>query len=343
MASVHRSMPARAPLSHTSGRKNALPGSAVSRRSDFTPSVHAKTTAIHGVAVAVETKNCSRSRGTLGYVDGASLYAGYFVPNGVDPSGLLLIAVDGTGSEDYLDTAPLTSTGRRRSHTRNFYDDYSGAKAYWHGPKAGFLYDGNTGSDSAGIHAGIMKWLKENWCRNQSEPIDLVGHSRGGYIVMEVARTLQNEGIDCGGCKVKPPIRFMGLYDPVDSAPGFGDDETVPANVDQAEAVFPSTGGTREITGRRGDTYRVPEYPKSRSYFNRADHGAESQGQSGYHETFIPGTHAALGGAPWDGDHPGGLHTRTHDNSAAQQADEAMRRSAQNAGINVPTVVKYGY
>jgi RHS repeat-associated protein len=281
-------------------------------------------------------------RDPAGYIDGVSLYSGYFVPNGVDPSGLLLIAVDGTGSEDFLGTAPRTSTGRMRSHTRNFYDDYSGVKAYWHGPKAGFWYDGNTGSDSVGIHAGIMKWLKENWCKNQSEPIDLVGHSRGGYIVMEVARTLQNEGIDCGGCKVKPRIRFMGLYDPVDSAPGFGEGETVPANVDRAEAVFPSTGGSKEVT-IRGHTYRLPEYPKSRPYFNRADHGAENQGASGYHETFIPGTHAALGGDPWGGDHPGGLHSRANDNAAAQRADEVIRQSAQNAGINVPTVVNYGY
>jgi hypothetical protein len=63
------------------------------------------------------------------------------------------------------------------SHVRNFFDSYRGTKAYWHGPD-----NSTTGSDSPNIDAGIMKWLEKQVCANPSDPIDFVGHSRGGYI-----------------------------------------------------------------------------------------------------------------------------------------------------------------
>ena len=50
-------------------------------------------------------------RDPLGYVDGMGLYSGYFVPNGVDPSGELVIFVHGIGPTQHLDKSPLVYTG----------------------------------------------------------------------------------------------------------------------------------------------------------------------------------------------------------------------------------------
>jgi hypothetical protein len=188
-----------------------------------------------------------------------------------------------------------------------------------------------------------MNWLKKEWSKNTKEPIDMIGHSRGGYIVVEVARAIQKEGIDIGGCIERPRIRWMGLYDPVDSAPGYGEAETVPANVDSAEVTFPDEGTTTWVVGPKGQMIPVKEYPLSRWYFNRADGGAEDPSKTRYHVTNIAGTHAGLGGDPWGGDHPGGKHSRANDNSAAERADRAVRTSARAAGVQINLIGNYGY
>ena len=140
---------------------------------------------------------------------------------------------------------------------------------------------------------------------------------------MEVARTLK-KGIKCGSCTVTPNIRFMGLYDPVDSVPGFGDSEQVPDNVKNAMNIM-----------RNKDA-------GSRWYFNTADHGAEDPSKTNYKQESIFGTHAAMGGAPWSGDQPGATN-QTFDKNAAKIADRDMRKAAQAAGVPIPTVSKYGF
>ena len=62
---------------------------------------------------------------------------------------------------------------------------------------------------------------------------------------MEVARDLaagiNGETVD---------VRFLGLYDPVDMAPGYGDAETISANVQTAAVIYAS--GTSEEIGIAG-------------------------------------------------------------------------------------------
>jgi RHS repeat-associated protein len=260
------------------------------------------------------------------------IYAGNGPTIMVDPSGLLLAAVDGTDSRSYLEGDPAagkrgarrTRTNRWRSHVRNFHDDYaSGPKQYWHGP-----VNRKTGSDSPAIHDEVVKWICDEWCKDQSQPIDLVGHSRGGYIVMEVARTLKTKGCCCNKKTFKPvPVRFMGLYDPVDMVLGWGEAETVPDNVKHA---FVLMAGLNKLAKR------------SRWYFNRADHGAEDTTSTDYQEREIAATHAGIGGAPWDGDHPEGF-TEANDIFEARRADIMMREAARRAGVSIPVGESYGY
>jgi hypothetical protein len=73
------------------------------------------------------------------------------------------------------------------------------------------------------IHRGVMAVIKEMIYKNTCQRINLVGHSRGGYIVMEISRELKNKGVTCpDGLTVKPHIDFLGLYDAVDMALGYG-------------------------------------------------------------------------------------------------------------------------
>ena len=72
-----------------------------------------------------------------------------------------------------------------------------------------------------------MAFIASQLLVNPNRRIDIVGHSRGGYVAMEVARDLMMEGIN--GESVD--VRFLGLYDPVDMPAGYGDAETVSANV----------------------------------------------------------------------------------------------------------------
>jgi RHS repeat-associated protein len=245
----------------------------------------------------------------------------------VDPSGLLLIAVDGTGSRAWAaDPNFRTAGGMAKSHVANFYTDYRGTKAYWHGPDSS-VSETIVGGEAAPIHRGVYAWLTTQWCRTK-EPIDMVGHSRGGHIVLQVANDLNTIGITCGCATYKPvPIRFLGLYDPVDMSAGYGGNYNVPGNVQTAvvELADPNLGSrsswTRAYTGSSA----------TRTYFR-----------------YIRGTHAAIGGAPFTGDLTGrndASFNQMVDNNAAREADSFMRFRARAAGvpINVKPWRAYDY
>jgi hypothetical protein len=176
-----------------------------------------------------------------------------------------------------------------------------------------------------------MDYICAKWCKNRNAPIDLIGHSRGGYVVIEVARKLKTKGCCCfdTGTTYRPiAVRFLGLYDPVDMAPGYGDAETIPDNVRHVAIVFASAG---------------PHMARSRPQWNRADHGAEGR-STDYYVVRLPGSHAALGGAPWSGDKPDGL-TESEDIHMAMAADSVIRARAGDAGVSVPQLYTkdYGY
>ena len=239
---------------------------------------------------------------------------------------------------------PETRTGLWFSHTRNFFDHYlSGPAAYWHGPDSMAI---GAGGQMQAIHDGAVAWICANWCRNPGQPVDLVGHSRGGYVVMEVARTLNDTCCDCRGisrwlieaCFI--PVRFMGLYDPIDMTAGFGRSEQISCNVQFASVVFAAfpvgSGYPPQMTGG------PPGGVRSRWYFNRADGGPECPDRTTYREAWLWATHSGIGGAPWFGDRPRG-HTRANDIAMAIVADSIIRADAVQAGISLAPLPPGGY
>ncbi len=240
-----------------------------------------------------------------------------------DYLGLILLAIDGTAARKHLRSAKKTKTKRWQSHVRNFYDDYPGKiKKYLYGPD-----NAMTGSDAENIHKNAKIWLCGKWVRNQKLPIDLVGHSRGGFIVLTIAHKLKTEGCCYKGKIIKPvSVRFLGLYDAVDMVAGYGEGESIPDNVKYA-------------THAMGDSDL-----KSRSYFNTADHGVDDSKKTTYNEQKFWGTHSAIGGAPWMGDHPKG-GSKSSDISASILADMFIRKKVKAAGVNIKQlkVSDYGY
>jgi RHS repeat-associated protein len=247
------------------------------------------------------------------YVDDRPQYA-------TDPFGLLLLAIDGTGSEDWSkDDKFKTAGGFQQSHVKNFYDDYVGRKGYMHGPDSAVAEAlgrgalAGRGGESGAIHEVAYNWLCGEWCKKQ-EPIDMVGHSRGGYIVLQIAVELKEKGCCCDGNTTKPvKVRFLGLYDAVKMSPGYGGNSEIPDNVQRATALWRDD----EIGSRSSWGY-----------------GALSSkaGQTNWKKLY--GTHAAIGGAPWSGDQPSGASERL-DIMVAKQADTIMRRDARAAGVDI--------
>jgi len=160
---------------------------------------------------------------------------------------------------------------------------------------------------------------------------------------MEVARQLK-AGIIVNGQLQEVPIRFLGLYDPVDSATGYGELETISANVETAAAVFAS-GTSAEVSVDEDFYYDgeqiVYREQISRKAFDRADHGPESA-ETDYFLKWILGTHAAIGGAPWSGDMPAG-HNEPNDRVKAIESDQFVWQRAIASGVPINEEDDYGY
>ena len=261
----------------------------------------------------------------------------------VDPMGLILVAIDGTGSAKFKkDSGEDYGKGPLQSHVLNFHDDYKGTeKKYFPGP--GGLTGEVYGSDCTKIQNEAHKWVCQQWCTKltltgERKQIDIVGHSRGGYIAMQLARQLQTQGCNCGGKPGGiPSVRFVGLYDAVDMAKDY------PADLDEKEAdklardvrkwaiVIASSGkGWARSRGEWRRPFPGPGYKADREM---------PKGVLRVH-----GTHSAIGGAPWQGDQPEGL-TETMDREAAIAADQFVRGQAGWARVPLrrKTRGEYGY
>ena len=269
------------------------------------------------------------SEDPIGFAAGdanTSRYIGNATFAGSDPFGLFLVAVDGSESGPFSRTPEYRygvnrTIGFVRSHVANFYRDYK-AKA-----SDKMFRDGPTTAGFGGTHLvdTIYNRLKEEYCKDKDVVIDMVGHSRGGLVVLEVARRL-NSGFFFRTNKLWPSfensgpirVRFLGLYDPVDMHWTQGNIETIPGNVQQASAV-----------------YAVPAINGgiSRGYFNRI-HGEPANRDTFLDRLYLAATHAAIGGAPWAGDHPPG-HSEANDIQAAIAADLHIRRNAVFSGVPV--------
>lgn len=166
----------------------------------------------------------------------------------------------------------------------------------------------------------------------------------GGYVVMEIARTLNEPDCLCDGinglvraCFI--PIRFMGLYDPVNIT-RFGRSDQISCNVQFASVVFSAfpvgSGASPRTTGG------PPGGTRSRRYFNRADGGPECPARTTYRDARLWATHSAIGGAPWYGDRPTG-HTRANDISMAIVSDSIIRADAIQTGVGLSALPPGGY
>lgn len=189
------------------------------------------------------------------------------------------------------------------SSVREFHSLYVGAKLYYQGPDRWI-----TGADLWDSVRSALKFIL--WNRSSlgaQEAVDLVGHSRGGMGVIVVAQKLAE-------FKDGPiPVRFMGLYDAVDRTPTvlFG---VIPANVRHVRhAVRDPRAGSQRLFGHTGVT-RAP--------------GID------YSQELVYGTHAAIGGDPWQGDHPSQLDEAA-DRVAAKRVQQWMLDEAKKCSVPV--------
>lgn len=127
-----------------------------------------------------------------------------------------------------------------------------------------------------------MESIREFRGRNDRR-LFLSGYSRGGLVAINVAKRLEEE---FGPDDIE--VVCLALFDAVDRQVGLAG-ETIPGNVRYAcHAVRDSRAGSRSYFGHCGlRSARGPEALEVHPFF---------------------GTHAALGGLPWEGDHP--VHVR---------------------------------
>jgi RHS repeat-associated protein len=164
------------------------------------------------------------NRDPIGEEGGMNLYPFLrnAAPNAIDPLGLHVYAVDGTWSHK------LTSV---TSNTRQFYNNTTEIKYYWHGPKSGV-----TGSDAGEIIKNVNLQICKDFCKAKHEcktiKINMVGWSRETVIALEVGDRLNSVGCCCyydgdgwpgdqsGGCSSLRrtsliEVNWMGLFDAV--------------------------------------------------------------------------------------------------------------------------------
>jgi pimeloyl-ACP methyl ester carboxylesterase len=274
-------------------------------------------------------------------VDGANLYqsVGGSPLSRNDPDGRLLVAIDGTASCAHRASPGFwNSGGCTTSHVLNFFIDYdlTSPALYLDGPDSAYNTIG-AAFECSDIEDKAYDFIVKELCENPDEPIDLVGHSRGGYIVMQLAQRLQREGVTCpNGCKIpNPRVRFLGLYDPVDMAPGYGGGEGIPWNVSNSVRLLGAGG--RSERGAKGvchpDAANGVLSVRSRAPFNRAD-GPPSSSRTNHRDIWIFATHSGVGGAPWCGDKPLG-HDPTNDTIQAIRCDRIIRDAARSCGVPV--------
>lgn len=257
----------------------------------------------------------------------------------------LLIAVDGTGSRSWLDQCATESGTAWTSHSHRFFKDYRGSKLFWHGPDANF----NTFAAGEEVRSTVESAYAAI-CELNPEFVDLVGHSRGGYTVMELARKL--EATSCSDSKRMPKLRFMGLYDPVsnvgtdvfgeltdlvdldDHSPMFGDEEyyksssMMPRNAELISIAY----GDSALHSRWFFKTCLDSRDKHRANIDAADFRT---------------THGGIGGTPGKGDYEMRHFLDGHDIETeieqAMSADLHIRKDALKQRVPIAVTTKTDY
>ncbi|AEI51512.1 hypothetical protein [Runella slithyformis] len=104
------------------------------------------------------------------------------------PTQHILIAIDGTGSNEWRRSDGLNS------HVYRFFNDFAGAdKVYLDGPGTTGLDVGNIIDEGVRItYLMIERLLRFERCRLEDININIIGHSRGGFIGVKIANLLSN-------------------------------------------------------------------------------------------------------------------------------------------------------
>ena len=292
------------------------------------------------------------TRDPIEYLGGATSLYSYVTGQPiqfVDPLGLILVAIDGTGSREFAaECGAKYMQGNCQSHVRRFFLQYSGTeKEYFHGPPgdARHLKGAIASAAAKEIENNAYAWVCRMWCNKKSKSgerkaIDIVGHSRGGYIAMQLARRLQTHGCNCKDGTCRPVmVRFVGLYDPVDMAPDYAEHEQadqLSRNVQRwAIAIAsPPVASDGTVGDQSRGAWRRPPLTGPR---------AERLLPKGAVRRFT-GTHSGLGGAPWMGDQPGG-HSAANDRAQAIAVDRWIRSRAAQLGVPIRSLTDadYGY
>jgi RHS repeat-associated protein len=150
------------------------------------------------------------SEDPAGYADGMNLYAAYMGVNGRDPSGLALYAFDGTGTDK--DNASWNVNDNKSPYTNIaiIYDLYKGIREYRWGV-------GTRTTKAAGNAGGwgwdervdqMMKLFDANYKADPSDPIDIIGFSRGAGMARDFSNRILKK-------YPKARVRFLGIFDTV--------------------------------------------------------------------------------------------------------------------------------
>lgn len=164
----------------------------------------------------------------------------------------IVVAIDGTssrefgysgGNDDKNQVCVFNESYTREFHRRVTVPDTQ--KYFNHGPDSQI-----TGGDSKEIEQAAWDWLRRRLEYLPNARVVLVGHSRGGHIVINLAIRLSKvrQGAFVPQLRAAPgvgggrtmfleplppmqPVHFLGLYDAVDMTYALGDTSEVPANV----------------------------------------------------------------------------------------------------------------
>lgn len=177
----------------------------------------------------------------------------------------MLIGIEGTGSQTW------GQTDLRRTFVRRVLDQAAGPSWYFIGPNL-------MGSDGPAIMDGAWAIL-QNYARKRalSEPIHLVGYSRGAAYCIELCYRMLDLPVE------RRRINTLILFDAVDRQPNIRADQ-IPANVD---ACF--------------HAYRDPRVG-SRNYFKNCGlYRSQSNAIARFRFEKQPfmATHGGMGGVPW--------------------------------------------
>jgi pimeloyl-ACP methyl ester carboxylesterase len=248
----------------------------------------------------------------------------------MDPTGMFLIAIDGTGTEDWL-TAPQNPkklpNGRWLSHVRNFFDDYNGLKYYDYGPRRG-----TTAADLVRIENKAYDTFKSYVKRKPSlanEMIDLIGWSRGAYSALRLAQRFASEGYF---------VRFLGLYDPVDmTLRDFeANNYTIPRKVQRAISLFGKEDAIDNVDydSDSGFAYNWPRIIVTTDPYSQ---GGQSLIKG------INATHGAFGGTPgYSPVKPDG-YDFGFDVKQSIEIDSLMREEASAFGVPITPIPESAY